>query len=178
MGLKIGQDRGQADGVWVNVSWGEATGYVWWLDHEPALSEDGEAEARLHVARANNQDSKEHARKTARKYRDLRRRRGGSLPDEMEQKLVREQYAHTVLLDWEGIALDESGEAQPYSPEAGLEAFQEDEDFFELVLDIATTNEAFRAEAVAEEAEELGNASDGRPSGADTSTNSEPKESS
>lgn len=168
MGLQLGQQESAAEGIWANVAWTDSAGFVWWLDSEPALTDDGEHDARLKVARSNNPDAKAYARKMARKYRQLRRRRGGDLPDRIVTANLREQYAHTVLLDWEGVEMPDEGTVS-YTPEYGVAAFEADEAFLELVVDIAGAHDAFRTQAIQEDAEDLGNASDGRSDGAPTS---------
>lgn len=161
MGLQLGREESNGEGVWANVAWDEARGYVWWLDNEPALTEDGGHDARLLVARQDNPDARAFQRKQARNYRNLSRRTGGNLPDRVSMKILREQYAQTILLDWKGVEFPD-GSTPPYAPERGVEAFEADEAFLDTVIDISSTTEAFRAQAIEEDAEALGNGSDGR----------------
>lgn len=163
MGLKIGTNGTGPEAQWVNVYYDEVGGYVWWMDHEPAMSDDGEPDARLKVATSNNPDARAFGRKQARKYRHIARR-GNGLPDKIAFKILREQYAHTVLLDWEGVEFPD-GETPDYTPKRGIEAFEADREFLDLVTEIANETQAFKNAALQEASENLGNASAGRSSG-------------
>lgn len=180
MTLKIGQTNGrreiETEGVWVNIVHDAERGFVWWLDHEPPLTEDGEPDGRIRVARAGNPKARAFSRKSARKYRNLARRSGGDLPDHIVMEQLRKQYAQTILLDWEGVEIE--GEEPDYDPDLGERVFEADPDFLDTVINIANEAQAFRSDEIAEDAEAVGNVSSGKPDGAPTSTSSEPQESS
>lgn len=61
--------------------------------------------------------------------------------DETYTTITKHAVAEAILLDWEGVLRD--GQPLPYSKEAAIDAF-EMKDFYELVLNLATSMETFR----------------------------------
>jgi len=111
-----------------------------WIDAKPGV--------RFKIARWANVKFREKIRQLVeRKKEEL-----GALKISLEEstELVKEAAAHTVLLDWEGIA-GSDGRPLAYSPEAALEWFRDPElaDFYEWVQTEAENREHFR-KAIAE----------------------------
>ena len=82
-----------------------------------------------------------------------------SVPPEIEDKMLRESFANTLLEDWEGIEVD--GFNGSYSPDAGVRAMADDPAFEALIVEISLALAEDRRDALAEDAETLGNGSGG-----------------
>lgn len=101
--------------------------------------------ASLLVARVNNPKFVKEYREKLRPYRHSMQKK--KLASDVEQRLVIETSAKTILLDWKGLTDDEDNEIV-YSVEKATELLTDLPDFRELVLEIANNMEAFRREEV------------------------------
>jgi|GEM_PF-6043136 len=108
----------------------------------------------IQVTRLNTPSRNEYVRKHLRKYAKVG---ATNVPPEIREKVVRDSVAHCTLQDWGHIALP-SGEIVEYSPEAGVEAFKADPDFYEAVMGAAANEDYHREKGLKEEAEALGEA--------------------
>lgn len=92
------------------------------------------------VARMGNR-SFVNARKTKmRPYEALDR--FGKVPEEVQDQILRELIAETVLLGWEGFT--ENGEPVPYSRENALRVLSENKEFLAFVVNASMDVENFR----------------------------------
>lgn len=142
--LAVGKDEHQVS-QWVYIAPDGAGGYRWWTDEDaadPAFPSEWEAAARIRVARNGNVRMQQEMRKLTRQYARFRDR-DGNLPLEIEERIFREVQARTVLLDWEGIALGDHGEPEPYTPELGAKALKADPAFQNVIS--AASMDAFKA---------------------------------
>jgi len=117
----------ERDGVWVDIG-------------------DG---ARLLVARVNNERHKQVFLELTKPYKV--QVRTGTIQEEVAARILRECYARTILLSWEGLQ-DDDGNDIPYSQEAAEELLAIP-DFMSMVGEFATTRELYRKE----EQEQAGN---------------------
>lgn len=157
--LRLGQGPARIGApVWLTITHRNG-GYVVWAgadddEYRDILEIGPDAELpRVCVNRLNTPARAEYVRKHLRKYAKV----GQTVPPEIRDKVVRDSVAHETLVDWAGIALP-SGEQPEYRPEAGIEAFKADPDFYEAILGAAMAEEYHRAEALKEDAETLGEA--------------------
>jgi hypothetical protein len=68
--------------------------------------------------------------------------RSGFLKDEVQEGIIRETAARTILIDWGGFT--ENGQEVPYSPENAERAMKESQEFFAFVLEQAKEQNNFR----------------------------------
>ena len=71
--------------------------------------------------------------------------RGGEIPDDVNESIIVESMAQTILLDWKGM-LDQDGNELKYDVEAGRTAFNLYKDFLELVSQLSLNATNFRTE--------------------------------
>ena len=109
-----------------------------WID----IGED----ARIKVARLNNEKYKNHFRRTTKPYR--RQIRNGNLAEDVAERLLIDAMANTILLGWEN--LEEGGKAIKYSVENAKRILSESVDFRDLVSDAAGEIESYRIEDLEE----------------------------
>lgn len=153
LGKRRADDNRETEGAWVNVA-DTPTGLLWWLDGEVTPVPEGQAIARLRIARQGNPKARAFYQKALKPYRRLMRQ-AGELPEKVSEKLLLQQTAHGILLDWENIEI--GGEPVEYSVEAAENLLQDNEELHDLVLDVARTAQVFRADEIAEAQEILGN---------------------
>jgi nitric oxide synthase oxygenase domain/subunit len=110
----------EANGVWVDVGKG----------------------TKLCVARMYNPRHKDALRAALKPYK--RQIQFDAMDDELGDEIVVGIMAQTILLGWEGMT--ENGEAVPYSYDKAVE-FLKIKDFRDLVIEIASTMESYRAQA-------------------------------
>jgi len=99
---------------------------------------------RVKVARANNPHHQRVAESLMRPYR--RQIANGSLSVEKQEEITIKAMAECLLLDWEGLKIDDK--AVPYSVAKATELLTEYKDFREEVASIAQSMELFRAEEI------------------------------
>lgn len=116
---KTNQDA-EKNGVWVEV-------------------DDG---VELKVARLNNDNAREMRRKLEKPYRNF-----PTIPDHVQEGILRTVVAKTVLVDWKGIT-DDDGEAIPYSTEAAEKLFTDLPDFLSDVVSLSLARETFQTEGI------------------------------
>lgn len=156
--LKLGQagDR-KSEGTWLYIVF-RNNQYLTWSEAEneefrSLMEIDPDAKLpQIKVRRFHDPARSAFARKALQKYR-----RVGNIPPEVEQKIVRESVAHAVLEDWDLIALKD-GTVDKYTPELGIQAFKEDEDFYDAVVSAGLNEDHHRATSLKEDADVLGKA--------------------
>jgi hypothetical protein len=114
-------------------------------EEEGVWIEIGE-EARIRVARLNNEKYKNHFRRTTKPYR--RQIRNGNLSEDVAERLLIDAMANTILLGWENLT--EDGKAIKYSIDNAKRILSESSDFRDLVADAAGEIEAYRIESLEE----------------------------
>lgn len=146
------------DPVWLFVAYRDGQ-YIGWSEAEDKdvrevlkISADDELPM-VSVRRFNNPMAAEYRRKRGRRFRQI----GKDLPPEVQDRIVLESVAHAVLADWKRVAVD-GDEPTPYTPEAAITFFEQDPDFYELIVALSTKEEHHRTQAVKEDAEVLGEA--------------------
>lgn len=112
-------EQKEVDGVWIALS----------------------ATARVKVARMGNTRYRECMKRLRAPYQQ-----GGlgtTIPDDLQQALLREAVAETILVDWDGIE-DQDGHPLPYSKKAALDACTDLKDFYLVVLAASDNMETFK----------------------------------
>jgi hypothetical protein len=175
MSLKLMRDRNERnDPVWHFVG-RQGTGsegklIAWtpedeqespWLAKVPKLG-------RVLVAPLMNPDHRQHLAALERKNRRFRGK-DGLLPSDVQDQINYEAASRHVLLDWEGIEL-EDGTGGAYTPAKGLRALQESGEFEAVVVGAALDLSRDRSAATKEDAKHLGNGSSGSSDGDESST--------
>lgn len=122
------------------------------FDVNDALSVEGtwvpiSKDARLRIARMNNEKYREFVKKKLKPYRSAMR--AGTLDDELMTEIVVQGMARHILLDWEGMK--EKGVLTPYSIDTAERWLRSKEPFRELVASLSTDQQLFQ-EADLEEA--------------------------
>jgi len=112
------------------------------------LEEEGKwfdigGEARIKVARFGNKNHKKSLDKLRAPYKPVILR-GGEIPEEANDDIIKRSLAESVLVDWDGL-VDEKGEPIPYSPDAAYQAFCQYSDFLDLVSRLALDASQYRA---------------------------------
>lgn len=104
---------------------------------------------RVKIARIGNREYDAAIRSMSKPY--TKGFRADRVPDEAMQDIVKKAVAKHIVKDWENIE-DDDGSLIPYSPEAALEIFQNDEyrDFYKFVLACGNDAELFRRENMEE----------------------------
>lgn len=110
--------KAEVEGVWIEIDTG----------------------VELRIARLNNEKAKELRRSLEKPYRNFQ-----SVPDKVNEDIMRKVVARTVLLDWRGMT-DGSG-AVAYSAEKAEELFVEYPDFLNDVVSVSLAREAFQTES-------------------------------
>lgn len=108
-------------------------------------------DVRVKIARITSKRSRDVRRQLERKY--ARKFRGQDIPHDVMEKILIEQLAQAVVMDWKGVT-DASGREIPFNTEAARSIFTEFPDFREDVASAALMKETFLEEA---REEELGN---------------------
>lgn len=116
----------ETEGVWVDIG-------------------DG---AKLKVARLGNPEHKRIAQRLSRPHRGILEGKNLKAQAEVAERLGIQAAAQAILRDWEGLE-EEDGTAIEYSTEKAMELLAI-ADFRDLVLEIADSMEAYRAEEIAE----------------------------
>ncbi len=116
-----------------------------WVDYESGI--------RFLVARMGNPAYSKRLEELGKPH--LRAARSGSLTNEVALKITKRAMAETILLAWEGVE-DDKGKAMAYTPELGLEIFNDEayRDIYEFVRDEASERENYRLDF---EADSVGN---------------------
>jgi hypothetical protein len=107
-----------------------------WVDYR-----DG---SRIKVARIGNPNFVRSYNAKMKPHR--RKQRDGTLDDELESRLLCEAVAESVLLDWEGFT--ENGKTLKYTTQKAYDLLRLLIDFRNEVVEIASTEEVFHAEAI------------------------------
>lgn len=106
---------------------------------------------KIRIARAGG-SNKAYMRQIEKKSRPFRRAiQQEMLENEVAMKLMREIYAETVVIGWEGIT-DAEGKTLPFSKENCLKLFDELPDLFADVMDQSNKLALFREDIREEEA--------------------------
>ena len=116
---------------------------------DTSLEEDGKwfdigDGARIRIARFGNESHKKILLRLRDPYKALLLR-GGQIPDDVNDDIITESMAQTILLDWEGM-FDQDNEAIPFSAEAARTSFKLYKDFLELVSQLSLNAANFRTE--------------------------------
>lgn len=77
-----------------------------------------------------------------------RKQRDGTLSGDVENKILCEVVAETILLDWEGFT--NNGKELKYSKKAAFDLLMEHIDFRNEIVELATTESSFYADYVEE----------------------------
>ena len=111
----------------------------------------------LKIARSNNKNFKKLAWEKVQKEKIKRVSKNGVFTAEEEDEVLADLVAETVLLDWKGIA-DDNGEPFEYSKERAKEMLLDPEmvEFAELIDRLASSEENFRKEFLAQAAQDAG----------------------
>lgn len=105
-------------------------------------------DAKLRVARMNNESYREFIKKKTKPYRSAMR--AGTLDEDLMTEIVVQAMARHILLDWDGLT--EKGAKIPYTVEKAEEILRTKEPFRDLVLSLSQDQELFQ-EAEVEDAE-------------------------
>lgn len=97
--------------------------------------------ARVKVARHGNKKYTAMLRRLAKQNR-VTLEAEDDVSFELSETMTIEVYAHTILLDWEGIKI--GGEFVKYTPELGVEVLTKLKDFRERIQGFAQTVESYR----------------------------------
>jgi hypothetical protein len=103
---------------------------------------DAASGCRLRIARIGNRRYRETMARRLKPYR--RALRAGTLDDQVTERITAEVLAETVLLGWQ--ALERGGAPVDYSPEAAAAILADPayKDFRDLVVELASDQEAYR----------------------------------
>ena len=103
---------------------------------------DAASGCRLKIARIGNRRYRETMARRLKPYR--RALRAGTLEDQVTEKITAEVLAETVLLDWQG--LEREGNPVTYSGAAAAAILADPayKDFRDLVVELASDQEAYR----------------------------------
>lgn len=103
---------------------------------------DAASGCRLKIARIGNRRYREAMARRLKPYR--RALRAGTLDDQVTERITAEVLAETVLLDWRGLEC--SGVAVVYGREAAAAILADPayKDFRDLVVELASDQEAYR----------------------------------
>lgn len=71
--------------------------------------------------------------------------RGGEIPHDANADIIKASVAKAVLMGWEGL-VDENLDPIPFSPENALDAFNDYNDFYELVSQLSLDAANFRVQ--------------------------------
>jgi hypothetical protein len=129
---------------------------------------DAASGCRLKIARIGNRRYRETMARRLKPYR--RALRSGTLDDQVTERITAEVLAETVLLDWQG--LERAGEAVAYSPEAAAAILADPayKDFRDLVVELASDQEAYRERELEDAEKNFATSSAGSTTGAGAST--------
>lgn len=105
-------------------------------------------DAKLRVARMNNESYREFIKKKTKPYRSAMR--AGTLDEDLMTEIVVQAMARHILLDWDGLT--EKGVKIPYTVEKAEDILRTKEPFRDLVLSLSQDQELFQ-EAEVEDAE-------------------------
>jgi hypothetical protein len=94
----------------------------------------------IRVARIGNRNFRDKSKIKMQPYETLARI--GKVPEEIQEQIVRELIAETVLLDWGGFT--EDGKEIAYSYDNALRALTENKDFFAFVAECGNSSDNFR----------------------------------
>jgi hypothetical protein len=133
------------------------------LESEGVWEDIGEG-FRVRVARANNPHHQRTAESLMRPYR--RQIASGNLSVEKQQEITIKSMAECLLLDWDGLVIDEK--AVPYSVSQAIELLTEYKDFREEVAEIAQSMDLFRSKEVEDAEKNSSSGSSGKSSGKTT----------
>jgi hypothetical protein len=92
------------------------------------------------VARLNNEKARTERRNLEKPYRNFQ-----TIPDHVNEEILRKVVARAVLLDWKGVTGDD-GKEIPYTPETAEKLFKELPDLLNDVVSLAMARETFQAE--------------------------------
>lgn len=105
---------------------------------------------KVKVARLNNPEYKKLNKKLIKPYIKIIRA-GGEIPEEKNEEILIELFAHTIIRDWQ-ITDPATGEALPYSYENVKALLQDSADFRDEVASHADNFDNFHKEALKEAA--------------------------
>ena len=154
--LKLGQAGERAgQAVWLFIIFRNGQYLTWSEAEDDEFRELMEIDPEktlpmIQINRFNHPSRNSFVRKALQKYR-----RVGNIPPELEQKIIRESVANCTLGDWKHIA-HKDGSIEEYSPDQGTQAFKEDPDFYEAVVQAGLNEDYHRATNLNEEAGVLG----------------------
>ena len=101
--------------------------------------------ASVRVARFGNDAHRKVLLKLREPYKALLLR-GGQIPDDVNDGIVTESMANTILVDWKGM-YDQDNNEIPFSVEAASQAFSLYKDFLELVSNLSLNAANYRVTA-------------------------------
>lgn len=160
--MKLGQTGGwKEEGTWLFITHQDGEYLLWSEEEDEEFREMFEIDpkqmvARVKVNRFTTPARNAYTQKVLRRYTQ----RGNTPPPQVVEKAIRDSVAHTVLEDWEGLAL-EDGSIVKYSPEVGAKVFKDDDMFYQAIVAVANQNDYHRAKAIQQDADALGEASGG-----------------
>ena len=136
-------------------------------DDGVCITVDAASGCRLKIARIGNRRYREAMARRLKPYR--RALRAGTLEDPVTERITAEVLAETVLLDWRG--LERGGSAVAYSREAAAAILSDPayKDFRDLVVELASDQEAYRERDLEDAEKNFGTSSAGSSTGADAS---------
>ena len=131
------------------------------------ITVDAASGCRLKIARIGNRRYREAMARRLKPYR--RALRAGTLEDPVTERITAKVLAETVLLDWRG--LERGGSAVAYSREAAAAILSDPayKDFRDLVVELASDQEAYRERDLEDAEKNFGTSSAGSSTGADAS---------
>ena len=119
------------------------------LEKEGVVIDYGEFQIR--IARAGGSNQKFNRLLEAKTKPHRRIIETENMDQKLANKLLMEVYSKTVVLGWEGVK-DDKGKDIPFTPEACLNLFKDNRDFFDDIQAQATRAALFRTEVLAVEA--------------------------
>jgi len=125
----------------MGLNLGEAFGTDKDLEEEGKWFDIG-GEARIRVARFGNKKHKKTLDKLRAPYKPVLLR-GGDIPEDANDEIIKRSLSEAVLVDWEGL-IDEKGNPIPYTPDAAYQAFCQYSDFLDLVSRLALDANQYR----------------------------------
>lgn len=129
---------------------------------------DAASGCRLKIARIGNRRYREAMARRLKPYR--RALRAGTLDDQVTERITADVLAETVLLDWQG--LQRNGAPVGYSRETAAMVLADPayKDFRDLVVELASDQEAYRERDLEDAEKNFGPSSAGSTTGAVGST--------
>ena len=158
-GMRLGQEGERTDeGAWLFITFRDGKYITWSEDDDEEIRDllsiaPKQKMPRIKVKRWDIPQRLAFVKKGLVKYRKI----GNEIPQEAQEKVIRESAAEVILADWELIAMKD-GTMEAYTPEVGNRAFKESPGFYDAVVEAALNSEYHRAKTIQEDAEILGEA--------------------